>query len=275
MSPQSLLLSTRNARRRDGSPRRTVSSDRNAKVVRAISVVVLLIAWEVLGRLSNPVLFAPPSKVAVAVGNMVLDGTLLPAIGTSGLDLIFGFVPAVLVGIPIGLIAGRNRIVREMTSPYFTVLLTLPMIALTPLVLFAFGIGQEARSALIFAFCLAQIMVNTAVGAGSVPRERLEMAAAFRIRGVAALRRVIIPSASPAIFAGLRLGMGQAVIGVIVAELTVSPVGLGGLLTQFAARYRTDQVLATVVAIGVVSVLIFRLMGLLERRATRWSMDGD
>jgi len=263
------------ARPRTGSRRPEASADRSAKLVRAGSVVALLIAWEVLGWLSNPVLFAPPSKVVLAIGTMIVDGTLLPAIGTSGLDLIFGFVPAVLIGIPIGLIAGRNRIVREMTSPYFAVLLTLPMIALTPLVLFAFGIGQEARAALIFAFCLAQIMVNTAVGAAAVPRSRLEMASAFRVRGLAALWHVIVPSASPAIFAGLRLGMGQAVIGVIVAELTVSPVGLGGLLTQFAARYRTDQVLGTVVVIGVLSVLLFRLMGLLERRMTHWSMVGE
>jgi NitT/TauT family transport system permease protein len=240
-----------------------------------VALAVLAIAWEIAGQIANPVVFAPFSGALRGLWGLLVEGELLPAIATSGADLLLGFGAAVLVGVPVGLMAGRNRVAGNAIAPYASILITTPMIAMAPLVLFAFGIGGMARAALVFAFGLGQIIINTSVGARSVEPDRLEMARSFGVTGARALRLVVVRDAAPAIFAGLRLGLGQCIIGVVVAEILVSPVGLGGILTDYAARFRPDRVMAAVIAIGVLALIVMRAAVWMERRACRWAETPD
>lgn len=240
-------------------------------LVRVLCLVALLTAWEVKGRNSNRLLFAPFSTVLRELWEQTTNGFIPKALLTSGGDLLYGFGTAAIVGVSLGLVIGRSLPLRDMASPYLSILLTTPMVALTPIVLFAFGIGQMARAALVFLFTLGQIMVNTCAGAQSVPAERLEMASAFGLGHAARLWQIVLPSASPAVMAGLRLGLGQSIIGVLIAELTVSPVGIGGLLQMYASRFETADVLAVILAIGIFSSILFGLATLIERRVCRWT----
>jgi NitT/TauT family transport system permease protein len=239
-------------------------------------LVVALVVWEVLGRYYNPVIFAGPAKVADGLVDLVRSGELFTALRESMLNLVMGFGLAVAVGVPTGLAAGRSRVLDAMLSPYFAILLTAPMIALAPLILFGFGIGPVARVVLTFFFAVPYLLVNSAAGARSIDPQQMEMARAFGLGPVGRLRMVVLPGSMPAVFSGLRLGLGHALTGVVVGELIVSPVGLGGLLANYQVRYRTDVLFATILVIALLVVLLFWGLRHVERRVCSWvpRLDG-
>jgi ABC-type nitrate/sulfonate/bicarbonate transport system permease component len=233
-------------------------------------LVVLLVVWEVLGRYYNPVIFAGPARVVDAAIYLVRSGELFPALRESTVDLLMGFCLAVAVGVPVGLAAGRSRVLDAMLSPYFAMLLTAPLIALGPLILFGFGIGTFARVVLTFIFSVPYVLVNSAAGARSVDPQQIEMARSFGLDSLRRLRLVVLPAAMPAVFSGLRLGLGNALTGVIVGELLVSPVGLGGLLASYQVRYRTDVLFATILVISLLVIILFWGLRRVESRVCSW-----
>lgn len=240
-------------------------------LLRAIVPVAVLASWQLYSVVLSPSLFTPPPiEVFTALLNLPFEPGFLEAAGGTLLALAYGFGLAVLLGIPAGLIAGRVRLLGAIAGGYVGLLLTIPMASLVPVIIVLFGIGLEARVAVVFAFALPLLVGDVMAGASSVPRGLLEMGRSFGCGRWQLGRRVIFPAALPEIFAGLRLSAARAVIGMVVAELIVISSGLGGMVTVFLARYQMDKAYAITFVFLIISGLLVGFVQYLESRFLNW-----
>jgi NitT/TauT family transport system permease protein len=187
--------------------------------------------------------------------------------------LILGFAISVIVGIPLGLLAGRFHWMDRVLNPYVGVLLTMPVAPLIPIVIIALGLGIAARVFIVVLFAFVFITVNTRAGVRGVEASLIEMAQSFGASEAQIWRRIVIPGAMPAIFAGMRIGLGRAITGMVMVELLLVASGLGRLLLEFSGRMQSDLVFATVLAVIIEALALLAGMQALEKRITRWAPD--
>jgi NitT/TauT family transport system permease protein len=244
-----------------------------AWLIRLVTLGAVAIAWEWLGRQTSPLLFAPFSKVMIALGDIIVSGELLNSIILSAQALVFGYLLAVAVGVPLGLAIGRFPALDDFLSPYMSALLATPMIGVAPLILFAFGIDLASRVAVVFMFSVVVVTVNTAAGILHVERNLVEMSRVFGATQFQQFRYILLPGSLPGMFAGLRLGLGQALTGMITAEFIITAVGIGKQLMFYSARFRSDYVLATLFAVIVLATILMWFLAHLQSRAL-WSWHG-
>jgi NitT/TauT family transport system permease protein len=195
------------------------------------------------------------------------------ALYVSNQALILGFSISLLVGIPLGLLAGRFRWVDRVLNPYVGVLLTMPVAPLIPIVIIALGLGIAARVFIVVLFAFVFITVNTRAGVRGVEASLIEMAKSFGASEAQIWRRIVIPGAMPAIFAGMRIGLGRAITGMVMVELILVASGLGRLLLEFSGRMQSDLVFATVLTVIIEALALLAGMQALEKKITRWAPD--
>jgi NitT/TauT family transport system permease protein len=239
-------------------------------VVRALSVVVVLGAWEVFGAQINPIFLSTPSRIAVALFNLVRTGELLVALRLSLVGLVIGFAAAVVIGVPMGVLMGRSRTVAAALEPWVNALYVTPRVALIPLLLIWFGIGFEAQLVVIFLSSVFPLIINSYAGVREISSNLVDTARAFCATERQLFFEVILPASVPFIMTGLRLGIGQAVIGMIVAQMFLALSGLGKLLVNYGDFYKTDYVFAVVIVIGLLGVVLTECVKIVERRFAHW-----
>lgn len=235
------------------------------------SLAVLLALWEWMGRTrGSAITFPPVSSVVLALAGLVQTAVFWQAFWTTLQTLIVGFGAAIAAGVPLGLLIGRSAPVRKLTSLYLRLLLSTPISPLVPLVVIVFGIGLTARAAIVFAYTLPIIAINTAAGVLSINPRLIEMARSFEAGEAQIFRRIVFPGSVPAIMAGLRLGTARAVVGMVVSELILISVGLGRLITRFSATYRSADIFAVTIVLMVIGVAAIGIVKLIEERLVRW-----
>jgi len=234
-------------------------------------LVLILSIWEWAGRtFGTPFTFPPFSAVAEAFVQL-LGGTELWVSAAITLEsFLFGFGLALVVGIGTGLLAARSQVFDRLSAVYLRILMTAPLAPLVPLLIGLFGIGLPSRIALVFLFSVAVIALNTRTGIQRVDADLLQMARSFGAGEVLMFRRVRFPGAVPAIMAGVRLGAGRAVVGMVVAELIIVSVGLGRLINVYRGRFKAAEMFAVVIVILIIGVAILLIVKWLERRLTAW-----
>ena len=237
------------------------------------ALVVFLILWEILGRLTNPILFSPPSRVLVGLGELLATGRLQRAFLITGNALTVGFLLSVVVGLPLGLLLGRFKTLSDVLEPYINAVYATPRVVLVPLVILWFGVGYEGRVFLIWIGTVIPIIINTAVGVRNARQDLIEVAVSFGANEGQLAKHVILPGAVPYIIAGLRIAMGRALVGVIVAEIFLDLTGLGGIIQTESAYFRTYRMLAAVVVISLLGTLLISAFGVLERYFSAWKGD--
>ena len=199
-----------------------------------------------------------------------VDGEIWSALATSNQAFVLGYAISVLAGVPIGLALARSRLLDDAANPYVSMWLALPTAPLIPLVLMALGLGLSSRVAVVVIFALVYIIINTRAGVRSVDDQLVEMARAFGGTERQIWRRILLPGASPAILAGLRLGMARAIDGMIVAELLLVAVGIGNLFLRYRSSYQGGLMFAAVIAVAIEASILITLMRGLERKLTPW-----
>ncbi|MBO0849197.1 MAG: ABC transporter permease [Pseudonocardia sp.] len=239
--------------------------------LRLTSVVVIIAAWEVIGRAVNPVLLSSPSAIAVAFVRMVADGTLPQALAESLVVLGMGSLMGVAVGLCAGLAAGRNRVLAALIELPLNALYATPSVALIPVIVVWFGFGPTAKTVVVTLFVLFPVLINTMRGVQEVDRELVEVARSFCSPERRMWFDLILPSALPYVVTGLRLAIGRALIGVIVAEFFTAFAGLGNLIVTNANGFRTDRTFVPILVIAVFGVVLTALLEYVERRIVRWS----
>ena len=234
------------------------------------SLIVFLTFWEILGRMTNPILFAPPSRILAQYPEMISSGQLPRAMLTTLSAMLLGYVSASITGILFGLWWGRSRFLQDIVEPYLNALYALPRVALIPMVIVWIGIGFWGRIFIIFYGTIFDTMINTYTGVRYTEKTLLEVGKSFGANERQVFWHIIIPYSIPFIMAGLRLGIGRALVGVIVAELFLQMVGMGGLILVFGDYFKVAGMLAVVILLSLMGVLLTELLKKLEKMVAPW-----
>jgi NitT/TauT family transport system permease protein len=220
----------------------------------AASAAVIAVTWELTGRLTNPLIFPPLSKVIIAWFEIVWSGELLRGLALSISAFLMGLLLALIVGISIGVAMGWFRELENLFDTVFTLVLVTPMVGLIPMLIIAFGLGLKVRVVAVFLFAAPIIAFNSYSGTRNVNDNLVEMARAFGAGDWEILKKIVFPAAVPGIMAGVRLGIGRAIVGMVSAELLIVSVGIGLIIMQYTGALETAKLyaaIATVIAIGV------------------------
>ncbi|MCU1431765.1 MAG: binding-protein-dependent transporter inner rane component [Actinotalea sp.] len=229
----------------------------------------LLVAWQVGAWVSGP--FYLPTIDAVLVdglGEIVRSGYLL-TFGDSLRQLLIGFALACAIGIPAGVLIGSSRIARDLLSPYVNTLFVTPTEALLPMIIIMFGTGLEYRVAVVVLFAFFFPLLNSAAGVAAVDRKLLETARAFCTPRRRVFRHILLPAAAPYVVAGIRLGLGMALKGMIIAEMWVA-YGTGGLLKNLGAYRQLDVYFALALLVVITAIAVNSALAAYERHLRPW-----
>lgn len=241
--------------------------------VNVLSIVTLAVLWEIAGRMMDTTLMPPLSKIASAWLRLLLSGKLLENLAMSLWTLAAGFILAVALGIIIGVLMGRFSQVEHFLDLYINALMSAPMTAFVPLLIMWFGLGVESRIAVVFLFAFFVIVVNTMTGVKQVDRIFVEMARSFGARELEVFFKVVLPAAMPAIMAGVSIGMGRAVKGMVTAEMLLTLTGIGGMIMQYGSAFATDALFAVILTILIVAMIAMQLVKIIDRRLTGWKAE--
>jgi len=238
--------------------------------VQVLSVTVFLLLWQWVGGQMNPILLATPTAVMAAFVDLVATNQLQSAFVMAMADLTLGFALAALVGVAVGVAMGRSRTIEQVLNPYINFMQATPLVALVPLIVVWFGIGYEARVAVVFVLGVWSIIINTSTGVKATPKLLMEVAETYHLSTLQQLRTISLPFAVPYIFSGLRIGLGKALIGMVIAEMEVSVVGLGGLLNDYGMEFKTAYLLAGIVTASMVGVITAVGLDIIMARFFPW-----
>jgi ABC-type nitrate/sulfonate/bicarbonate transport system permease component len=250
-------------------------SNRNA-VVRLISVVGVLLAWEVLGRQIEPLFMSYPTAISTSAFEMIRSGELPAAFLDSFGTLLLGFLIASVLGIGIGLLIGRYRTVEAATDWLVNALYATPLVAIIPLVVLWFGLGFSAKLFIVVILAIFPILINTAAGVRNVPPPLLDVGFAFAATEHQLFTKFILPAALPYMMTGLRLGVGRAIIGMVVAEFFTAITGLGALIVKYGNQYDTAAMFVPILTLMLLGVTLTALMRRIESWIAPWKeLQGD
>jgi ABC-type nitrate/sulfonate/bicarbonate transport system permease component len=238
--------------------------------LRISSVVVLLLAWQIYGRMVNPILLSYPTAVFSAAVDMIKDGTLPQALGASLVVLGFGLLGGVVIGVIVGLAAGRSEAFAALIEFPVNALYATPAVALIPIIVLWFGFEAKAKIVVVFLFVVFPVLINTMRGVQEVDPELMEVARTFCSSERRMWIDLILPSALPYIVTGIRLAIGRALIGVIVAEYYTALSGLGHLIAENADNFQTARMFVPIVVIALLGVVLTGLLQWAEHRLVQW-----
>jgi ABC-type nitrate/sulfonate/bicarbonate transport system permease component len=239
-------------------------------LIRAASVLCFLSAWEIYGRRTDPLLLTYPTAVLSAALQLIGTGELPRQLMASLATLGVGFVLSVVLGVGLGLILGRSRIAEAALDPHLNALYATPQVALIPLLMMWFGLGFTIKAVIIFSFAFFPILINTASGVRNVGAAMVEVGRAYMASHRQILLKIIFPAALPFIMAGVRIAIGRAVVGMVVAELFTAITGLGAMLTLYGNLFETAKMFVVIIVFGLLGVALIRATQALENRMARW-----
>jgi len=243
--------------------------------VRIISLLVVLSAWEYLGRHINPVLFTYPTAVGSAAVKMIASGELWKYLSQSLIVLFAGLGLATIFGIALGLIMARFWVVDVALDTYITALYSIPSVALVPVLVLWFGFEITAKIAVVFLFTFFPIVINTHQGVKNVDNRLTEVGRAFRCSERQLWIHIVLPAAVPYIVTGLRLAIGRGLIGMVLADLYTAITGIGYLISRYASIYRTDAMFVPIATLGLLGITLTGLLRFVEKRVAPWMHQPD
>ena len=211
----------------------------HAHVLRFVSFGLAVLAWEYAGRIPVSAAFPTFGETMAAMGEMLADGSLVSAFAKTLHPLAIGLFASILVGVALGVLMGLHGPTEWLFAPVFIVAQAAPLAALIPVLTFAYGIGITAKVLTVCIMAMPVIVLNALGAVRNTPRSLLEMGRSFMGSRTQVIVKIILPSASPLIFVGLRLGCAAGFIGIILAELLITPTGIGDLISynQSVADY--------------------------------------
>jgi NitT/TauT family transport system permease protein len=236
------------------------------------AVAVFLHLWELAGRtaLVNPLFLSYPTAIAATGMRMWTSGELMEHIRVSGAEFALGYALAAGTAVPVGLAAGWYRRLGFVLDPFVAALNATPRIALMPLIVLWVGIGIWSKVAVIFLGAFFPICLSTFSGVRTVSDIHVRVARSFQAGDAHLFRTIVLPSCVPFILAGLRLGVGRALVGVVVGELYGASAGLGFLIAMAGSTFQTDRVFVGIGLIAAFGIVCNELLARAEARFDRW-----
>jgi len=241
-------------------------------VIGAASVVVALAVWQwvALARLV-PELFLPgPLDIAQALAAYATSPDFGIDMATSAQELAVGYGLAIFVGLPVGLLMGWYRRLHYVLDPFISFMYSTPRIALLPLLIIWLGIGIWSKVAVVFLGAFFPIAINTLTGVRSLDAALVRAARSFGASDPQIFRTLALPGSVPFILTGLRLGVGHALVGVVVGELVAAQHGVGLVMAEAGATFQTSKVFAALIIVSVSGVILQVTLQRLEARFDAW-----
>jgi NitT/TauT family transport system permease protein len=238
-------------------------------------IVVLLAVWEALPRIvtlsaGTKLFFTTPSQIAETLWQMFATGSIWVPLSVSASGFALGLGLAVVAGLPLGVLIGRSPTLNAMLDPFITAFNATPRLVFLPLIMLWFGLGLWAKVIVVFIGALFPILINTYEGVRNADKTLINVVRSFGANEWDVARLVVVPNAMPYIVAGLRLAIGRAVLGVVVAEFFGSESGLGVMMVQAAGQYHVDKVFAGLIVFAGLSLIMTAAVQVLENRLTLW-----
>lgn len=261
--------------RRRRAPGRVSSRDNTLRwLVSAGSIGAVLLLWELYGRAQETSLFFVPfTGVVAALWELAQTSEFWGAFQQTLIPFMWGWVLSLVVGVVLGLLIGAYPTIDALTRPYVTFLNALPISTLVPVSVILLGIGYASRVLIVFLFGVVEVTLNTAAGVRYVNRELVEMGRSFNASPRRLFRRIILPAASPGIMAGVRIGTGRAVVGMVVVEILLVAVGMGRLILRYRGRFQSAELYAVVLVLIIFGIVLQVLARRVERRVSRWKTE--
>lgn len=242
-------------------------------LLRVASIVAGLFLWHYVANVvinDTAILVSPLVVLNKAYEMLVTTGELYPHLISSSQIFFYGFILAIVVGVPLGFIMALSPIVRDYVNPWMTTLYTAPRIAFAPVLLLWFGIGAGSKIAIVFLGCVFPILINSYYGMRVVNREYVELARSFRLDRRALFVKILLPASIPFILAGIRLAIGRGLTGVAIAEWFGASEGLGYLVFFAGQTLNVPTLFVGVAAFAVLGVIGFELVRRIELLITPW-----
>ncbi len=237
-----------------------------------LSVVAGLLLWEIAGRflISNSLFLATPLQVIDAAAQLYRTGELGRHVWVSFQEFALGYVIAAVTGIMIGLAIASSKTVSAITNPWIDGLYATPIIAIAPLVILWFGIGIWSKVVVVFSVVVFPVIINTEAGIRNTERTLIEAVRSFGATPTQIFLKVSLPSALSFILAGLRIGIGRGLIGVVVGEMFGARAGLGYLILQSAEVFNMPRLFAGVMILAIAGIGMTAAFHALERVLVPW-----
>jgi ABC-type nitrate/sulfonate/bicarbonate transport system permease component len=238
--------------------------------IRTLSVALFFLLWEWAGRHMDPIFMAPPSAIFRASLELIKSGALRKAMVESLWPFAVGLVLTVVIGIAIGIVIAQWRVLEYALDPFINALYAIPRIALVPLIILWAGLEFTGKVTILVSVAVFPIIVNTYSGIRDVRGSMLEIGRAYGATETQIFFKIILPAALPFIMAGIRLSVGLAIIGIVVAEFFTAISGLGGMIVEYANVFATAKLFVPIIVIAIVGVVLTELVQWAERRLSRW-----
>lgn len=243
-----------------------------AVATKTVAVAALLVVWETAPRvgLVDRTFLPPFSVVWQALLDLVANGQLATNIQASLTRSLSGFLLAVAISVPLGLLIGWYKPVSDVLNPLLQVFLNTAALALLPVFVLILGIGETSKIAIVLYACTWPILLNTISAVRNVDPTLLRLARSMDLPPLRLFQKVILPASVPTIFTGIRLAGAVAIVVVVAAEMIGAKAGLGYLINASQYNFAIPQMYAGIVTISVIGVVFNQLLVLLERRFTAW-----
>ena len=240
-----------------------------------LSVLGGLLLWELASRLlvANQLFLAAHTEILKAIVSLFASGEMQRHMAISAVEFALGYVIASVLGIAVGLGMASSARFKQAMQPWISGLYATPTIALAPLFILWLGIGIWSKVLVVIFLVLFPVTINTEAGLRTTSERLIEMLRSFGASPRQIFFKVSLPSALPFILAGLKLGIGRGLIGVVVAELFGSRAGLGRLISQSADAFNMPELFAGVIVLAVAGIAMTAGFGWLEKRLVPWTKD--
>lgn len=242
----------------------------NRKASQAAVIVVVVVAWEIIGRAARSPVIPAVSDIMVAWGTLLVSSRFQADMLVTLQTLAAGFGLALVSGVLVGVAMARFRMVEVILDPYISAMMSAPHSAMVPIIMLLLGLQTPARIAVVFLYCFFIICVNTFTGVKYTNVAYLSMARAFGANDRQIFTKVALPGAVPLVLGGIRLSIGRAAGGVLLAEILMALTGIGYQLQYYSGAFLTSYVYAIIGTISLLALILTESVYILERRLTRW-----
>jgi NitT/TauT family transport system permease protein len=238
----------------------------------AVAIVAFLALWEIAPRVGwvDPVFLPPFSQVATTFAALVADGTLPTQAAVSLTRAGTGFTIALVIAVPLGLVIGYYPRVAQYLNPIFELFRNTAALALLPVFILILGIGELSKIAIVTFACFFPLLLSAITGVRTVDPLLLRSARSLGIGRVALFAKVVLPSAVPTVFTGIRMAATSSILVLIAAEMVGAKAGLGFYITYTQYNFQIPEMYAGIVAISLIGVTVNAVLVAVERRLSRW-----
>lgn len=239
-----------------------------------LAVLLGFIEYVVQQGIVSGLYLASPSQVAGELADLVRKGLLFRHLSITLLEFVIGYGLAVFLGVATALFLVLTPHAEDVLKPFFSALMAIPKVTIIPLMILWLGIGLLNKSAIVFIFSFFPILFNTMTGIGQTDENHLKVARVLGASRLQNIRMVILPSAVPSIFSGMRVAAGTGLVGALFGEMLASKEGLGNLLVRATELYNTARSFAVIFVVTLVSVFIVLAIDILERKVfMKWKSE--